>query len=99
MVTLAATERTNPRKLVEYSSRVARCAPDASPSSTCSAWRFPATMNSDAAPATMRNQSEIWTFVATPPATARRTNPAATAPRSTTGSCLSQMLYETVSAT
>ena len=45
------------------------------------------------APATMRNQSEIGTPVATPPAMARNTNPAATATRSITGSCLSQMVY------
>ena len=38
---------------------------------------------------TMKNQSEIGTSVAAAPATARSTNPAATATRSTTATCLS----------
>ena len=57
------------------------------------AWRLPVTMNSDPAPATIRNHGEISTPTATPPAIARSTNPAATAPRSSTASCLSHTLY------
>ena len=56
-------------------------------------------MNSDPAPATMRNQSESGTPVATPPAMARNTKPAATAARSITGSYFSQVVYEMVTST
>ncbi len=84
---------------MEYSPSVRRCSNESEPSSTCSAWRFPVTMNSEPAPATMRNQSERRTPVATPPAMARNTKPAATAARSMTGSYFSHVVYEIVTST
>jgi hypothetical protein len=71
---------------------VGRTPAASSPRSSCSAWRFPVTMNSDPNEATMKNQSEIGTSVATAPATARRTNPAATHTRSTTATLFSPRL-------
>ena len=99
IITPAETARTNPRYEVEYCPSVLRCPCDAEPSSTCSAWRFPVTMKSEPAPATIRNQSDSGTLVATPPATARNTKPDATAARSMTGSCLSHNVYDSVTST
>jgi hypothetical protein len=56
-------------------------------------------MNSEPAPATMRNQSDSVTPVAAPPAMARKTKPAATAARTMTGSYYSQVVYEIVTST
>ena len=55
-----------------------------------SAWRLPATMKSDPKLPTMKNHTEIGTSTAVAPAISRSTNPAATMPRSTTATCLSQ---------
>src|SRR6476660_5265560 len=91
--------RTYPRSAVEYCARERRCRTASAPSSLCSAERFPVTTNIAPAAATMRNQLLIGTPTATPPATARRTKPDATAARSSTGSCFSQALYVIVIAT
>src|SRR5207244_12180751 len=53
-----ATARTYARNCVEYTASVGRCPMPASPSSTCSAWRFPVTMNNDPDAATMRRSEE-----------------------------------------
>ena len=55
-------------------------------------------MNIDPAPATIKNHGEIETPTAMPPAIARKTNPDATAARSSTGSCFSHTLYAKVNA-
>src|SRR3954453_13697288 len=65
IVTLAATARTKPRNATEYIWSARRCATAPSPNSTSSAWRLPVTMNSDADPATIKNQGEITTGTAT----------------------------------
>ena len=64
-----------------------------------SQFRFPVTMNSAPDAATIRNQLLIDTPTATPPATVRSTNPAATVARSSTGSCFSHRLYASVVTT
>ena len=61
-----------------------------------SAWRLPATMNSEPKLPTMKNQTEIGTSTAAAPAMSRRTKPAATMPRSTTATCLSHAEYVVV---
>src|SRR3954471_6755387 len=86
------TARTYSRNEAEYCASALRCPAASLPSSICSAWRFPVTMNSEPAAATIRNHVEIGTSTAAPPATARSTKPAATAARSITASCFSQAL-------
>src|SRR5262245_27099833 len=76
IATLEVTARTYPGYEVEYISSDGRTPAASSPSSNSSAWRLPVTMKNDPAPATMRNHGEISTPTATPPAIARRTNPA-----------------------
>ena len=61
-----------------------------------SAWRLPATMNSEPKLPTMKNQTEIGTSTATAPAMSRSTKPAATIPRSTTATCFSHAEYVVV---
>ena len=91
MVTPVARVRTWFRNEAEYSPSTARVLTEPTDSAS-SAERLPATMNSDPKQATMRNQSDTWTPVAAAPATARMTKPAATAARSTTATCLSQIV-------
>src|SRR5829696_5759195 len=98
MVTPEATDRTCTRNDDEYWPRTARVLTDPTASSS-SAERLPATMNSEPKQATIRNQSDSSTPVAAAPATARITKPAATAARSTTAMCFSQMVYVVVSTT
>ncbi len=56
-------------------------------------------MNSEPKVVTSTNHFDIGTSAATAPPIARSTNPLATATRSTTATCLSHTLYDTVSTT
>ncbi len=88
-MTAADRVRTDRRNEGVYSPSVWRTEPSSacwSASSCFSPDRLPVTMSSEPNEATMRNQSDRATPVATPPATARRTNPALTAARSRMGS-------------
>ena len=56
-------------------------------------------MNSDPNEVTIKNQREIGTSTARPPATARTMNPEATTAMSNTAMCLSHSVYALISST